>query len=158
MTQEYVGTKIVTAWPQEGGPRVQVCGRDCKEGEPNCNGYCTGKAPHPQEIAPVAGYAVKYADGYVSWSPKEVFEAAYVAIGQVGHLPQFQQRLVAEAAQLNDRVQKLTAFTQTEAFNALDAVERQLLFNQQSAMLDYLEILATRIERLAQSSIAQPTA
>jgi hypothetical protein len=23
------------------------------------------------------GYAVKYADGYISWSPKEVFEAAY---------------------------------------------------------------------------------
>lgn len=23
------------------------------------------------------GYAVKYADGYVSWSPKEVFEEAY---------------------------------------------------------------------------------
>ncbi len=23
------------------------------------------------------GYAVKYPDGYISWSPKEVFEAAY---------------------------------------------------------------------------------
>lgn len=23
------------------------------------------------------GYAVKYADGYISWSPKDVFEAAY---------------------------------------------------------------------------------
>ena len=23
------------------------------------------------------GYAVKYADGYMSWSPKEVFEEAY---------------------------------------------------------------------------------
>lgn len=23
------------------------------------------------------GYAVKYSDGYISWSPKEVFEAAY---------------------------------------------------------------------------------
>lgn len=26
------------------------------------------------------GYAVKYADGYTSWSPKEVFEAAYQPI------------------------------------------------------------------------------
>lgn len=28
-----------------------------------------------------AGYAVKYEDGYVSWSPKEVFEKAYFPIG-----------------------------------------------------------------------------
>lgn len=26
------------------------------------------------------GYAVKYADGYISWSPKDVFEAAYQPI------------------------------------------------------------------------------
>lgn len=45
MTQDYIGTKQVTAWKQE------------KDGEP--------------------GYAVKYADGYVSWSPKAVFESAY---------------------------------------------------------------------------------
>ena len=27
------------------------------------------------------GYAVKYPDGYTSWSPKETFEAAYLAQG-----------------------------------------------------------------------------
>lgn len=27
------------------------------------------------------GYAVKYPDGYISWSPKDVFEAAYLAQG-----------------------------------------------------------------------------
>ena len=27
------------------------------------------------------GYAVKYPDGYMSWSPKDVFEAAYLAQG-----------------------------------------------------------------------------
>lgn len=45
MTDHYIGTKRVTAWPQE------------KDGRP--------------------GYAVKYADGYISWSPKDVFEGAY---------------------------------------------------------------------------------
>lgn len=30
------------------------------------------------------GYAVKYPDGYVSWSPKDVFEAAYLAQGHDG--------------------------------------------------------------------------
>lgn len=33
------------------------------------------------------GYAVKYADGYISWSPKDVFEASYRASGEMnfGH-------------------------------------------------------------------------
>jgi hypothetical protein len=29
----------------------------------------------------IEGYAVKYSDGYVSWSPKEVFEASYLPMG-----------------------------------------------------------------------------
>lgn len=28
------------------------------------------------------GYAVKYPDGYLSWSPKEVFEASYLPMGE----------------------------------------------------------------------------
>lgn len=31
----------------------------------------------PQEKDGKEGYAVKYSDGYTSWSPKDVFEAAY---------------------------------------------------------------------------------
>lgn len=56
MTQDYYGTKKVTAWKTEG-----------KEGEP--------------------GYGVKYEDGYVSWSPKEVFERAYQTMNELsfGH-------------------------------------------------------------------------
>jgi hypothetical protein len=48
MTQDYYGTKRVTAW------------------------WSSKAGPYPQP-----GYAVKYADGYISWSPKDVFEAAY---------------------------------------------------------------------------------
>lgn len=48
MTQDYYGTKRVTAWQQS------VDGSE--------------------------GYAVKYEDGYNSWSPKDVFEAAYQPI------------------------------------------------------------------------------
>lgn len=29
------------------------------------------------------GYAVKYPDGYLSWSPKDVFEASYLPMGEV---------------------------------------------------------------------------
>lgn len=49
MTKDYYGTKRVTAWRE-----------DREEGN---------------NIQP--GYAVKYPDGYVSWSPKDVFEEAY---------------------------------------------------------------------------------
>jgi hypothetical protein len=35
----------------------------------------------PQEKDGKEGYAVKYPDGYVSWSPKEVFEASYLPMG-----------------------------------------------------------------------------
>jgi hypothetical protein len=56
MTKTYIGAKIVQAWPE-------------------------ARADDPtkpvEERGSVEGYAVKYADGYVSWSPKEVFEEAY---------------------------------------------------------------------------------
>ncbi len=35
----------------------------------------------PQDKDGSPGYAVKYPDGYTSWSPKEVFEAAYLEQG-----------------------------------------------------------------------------
>jgi hypothetical protein len=45
MTQDYYGTKRITAWIAD------------KDGIP--------------------GYSVKYADGYISWSPKDTFEKSY---------------------------------------------------------------------------------
>jgi hypothetical protein len=52
-TQDYYGTKRVTAWPQNKNPAL---------------------------IASEEGYAVMYDGGYTSWSPKDVFEAAYQPI------------------------------------------------------------------------------
>lgn len=51
MTQDYYGTKRVTAWRS---PKADQ-----------------------GDAAPQDGYAVKYEDGYISWSPKDVFETAY---------------------------------------------------------------------------------
>lgn len=51
MTQYYVGTKIITAWPATNS-----------EGQ--------------------EGYSVKYDNGYTSWSPKDVFEKAYLPMGE----------------------------------------------------------------------------
>jgi hypothetical protein len=55
MTHKYIGTKEIVAWPQ--GKEVPPC-------EHNPLGF-------------LHGYAVKYPDGYISWSPKDVFDKAY---------------------------------------------------------------------------------
>lgn len=52
MTQYYIGTKQIEAWPAD------------KDGK--------------------SGYAVRYPDGYTSWSPKETFEGAYLPQGHDG--------------------------------------------------------------------------
>lgn len=39
------------------------------------------------ELAPQLGYRVVYPDGYESWSPKEVFESAYMAMAPNPDLP-----------------------------------------------------------------------
>jgi hypothetical protein len=45
--------------------------------------YVGAKIVHgePLEKHGCPGYVVRYEDGYVSWSPKEVFEEAYFAVG-----------------------------------------------------------------------------
>jgi len=120
MTQHYVGTKIVEAWPQS---------------RPNGDGT--------DEL----GYAVKYADGYISWSPLLAFEAAYLPLGHIGGLAPHQQRMLAEYAELDSRLKKLCAFLESEAFQALDERERELLQTQARAMNAYHNALLCRIER-----------
>lgn len=56
----YVGTKLITAIPMD-----EVTFLDQFRGEGREN----------QETR--EGYKVTYPDGYVSWSPRETFEAAY---------------------------------------------------------------------------------
>lgn len=94
-----------------------------------------------QDRQDIPGYAVKYEDGYTSWSPAPQFEAAAVALGQVGHLPPHEQRMVAEAAQLNDRIQKLEAFTKTPLFASLAEDVQKLRTMQLDAMKLYGDIL-----------------
>ena len=62
---KYVGTKII-----EAEPAIRKAGK-----------VYTANDPIPKSMETVEeGYKVKYPDGYVSWSPKEVFEKAYLKI------------------------------------------------------------------------------
>ena len=100
-----------------------------------------------QERTGEAGYAVKYADGYISWSPKAVFEQTYLPLGHIGHLPPHVQRMYAESAELNDRLTKLNAFLGSETFLALPEPDRHALEVQCKAMTAYSAALTTRINR-----------
>lgn len=92
------------------------------------------------------GFAVQYADGYTSWSPKKVFEEAYLPIGQVKELPPHVQRVIGEKAQLDDRLSKLSAFLQTAAFKELPAKSQQLMEAQAKTTAEYSAVLKQRLE------------
>jgi hypothetical protein len=117
----YIGTKIIQAEPREKnyGPVEQ-------QGQP--------------------GYTVVYPDGYTSWSPAAAFEGAYIEMGEVSGLPEHQQRVVGEKAQLDDKMKKLFAFMQTEKFQQLcDEPEQLRLIEQHHAMEAYSTLLGERI-------------
>ncbi len=63
--KEYSGAKILQAEP------MTSAGFKVDQGE--SSGAPEGSNPQPSR----PGYKVRYPDGYVSWSPKEVFEIAY---------------------------------------------------------------------------------
>lgn len=93
----------------------------------------------------VEGYAVRYEDGYTSWSPKDIFEKAYVGIGQVKHLAPHVQRMIGEKAQNDDRLAKLKAFLGTPGFRELPAKSQELMTKQAGVMEQMSETLAERI-------------
>ncbi|WP_300157131.1 Gp49 family protein [Solidesulfovibrio sp.] len=76
------------------------------------------------------GYAVKYSDGYISWSPKDVFEAAYFCL-EDGHNNKIVQNDVdafigkITDSQLDEKTtivtaETLTGFRQYEVSSCVD--------------------------------------
>jgi hypothetical protein len=102
------------------------------------------------------GYLVEYVDGgkpnvegftgYISWSPKDVFECAYT-LGAEPRPTTFLDRLKVEALELGEKWVKLKTFIQSPEYQALPERERLDLVKQSSAMEDYHWILSRRIGR-----------
>lgn len=136
----FIGTKIIQATPMT---RAEY------------NAYRNWTLP-ANEDGSDPGYLVEYLDGgapnhpdhkgYISWSPAEQFDAAYVDIGYVGNLQPHQARVVAEQAELMSRTIKLDAFTRSEVYKGLDREEQILLSAQLEAMMLYCRILSRRID------------
>ena len=139
MSKTYIGTKLIKAQPMT---RAEY------------NTY-RGWALPADENGADEGYLVEYLDGgkpnvpghagYVSWSPKEQFETAYLPMGNVDHLLPHARRVIGEKAQLQDKVTKLRAFVGSSPFMALTVLERDQLSDQMGAMEHYLSALSARI-------------
>ncbi len=136
----YIGTKIIRAIPMtRGGYNVfrgwTVPPDERPEDEGYLVEYLDGGAPNTKEFA-----------GYVSWSPKAQFEAAYVHISYGENLTEgYQLRVAGEKAELDARREKLFAFTKTSAFDALERREKSLLSRQLVLMDDLSSVLGERI-------------
>ena len=94
------------------------------------------------------GYLVEYIDGgkanvegyvgYISWSPKAVFEMAYNPCGT------YIQRLHIEYYELQEKLAKLDAFVNTESYSKLEELQRLYLLGQLASMTSYLNYLHLR--------------
>ena len=68
--KSYIGTKLIEAEPAPWVSGTYPDGTDYAGVQP-------ADWPIPAEAKVKNGYKVRYADGYESWSPKDVFEEAY---------------------------------------------------------------------------------
>jgi hypothetical protein len=137
--QTYIGTKIIKAAPMQRGEYNDYRGWDYPVGEDQS----------------VEGFLVEYLDGgeanhanhvgYISWSPADVFNKAYVEVGDIDYLLPHQQRVVAEKAELDSRLEKLIAFFETDVYKKLDFGEQDRLSHQGAAMREYSNILGERV-------------
>ncbi len=148
--QRFIGTKTILA-------------RALTRGE--YNAY-RGWNPPAGEDQSAQGYLVEYTDGgtpndarhagYISWSPKEQFDNAYRARPLALGLAPRQQRVVDEKAELDERLEKLVAFTRTTIFAGLDVEERNRLDQQAATMAMYSDILGDRIAAFAPVALGRP--
>ena len=84
----------------------------------------------------------------------DIFEKTYEEFRQEeheSHKPEnddFKSRLIEEQKQLEEKLEKLNAFNQSEFYGTLDSVQQHLLFIQAGAMYTYNEILKARIANI----------
>lgn len=88
------------------------------------------------------GYHVVYPDGYESWSPQSVFNEAY----KPADTPY--ERMIIESCELAKKIEKLSAFMESEDFLNFDKFTSALMYLQNGLMTEYLEILTIRLSAI----------
>ena len=130
--QLYTGTKQVKAKPMNRADYITLRGWQLPADEDGTDeGYLVEYVDGGK--ANVEGYA-----GYISWSPKAVFEMAYNPCGT------YIQRLQIEYYELQEKLAKLDAFVNTESYSKLEELQRLYLLGQLASMTSYLNYLHLR--------------
>ncbi len=135
--KHYVGTKHILAMPMTKGEAYQkgVCRLQFNDDQER-------EAFVQSDDYKTPGYKVVYQDGYESWSPADVFEAAYNVAETV------LDRVNIEDKELRDRTDKLGQFifNQNDGANyqSLPLGTRAMLLAQFHAMCSYSALLSLR--------------
>jgi len=87
---------------------------------------------------------------------REDFNANFLALGHIDHLPPHQQRVIAEHAVNKDRLVKLSEFVLGDVYKTLAEEEKTDLSEQLELMLKLDGVLNSRIKRFTQ--VAQASA
>ena len=104
--KKYIGTKLVQAKPMTRGEYN------------NYRGWQIPKNENPKD----EGYLVEYSDSYVSWSPKEIFEKAYIAVDDNKNLP--------SGVSIGEKmVDEFISYTETQTMGDRTTVVRCVLRN-----------------------------
>lgn len=97
----------------------------------------------PRSMNRKDGYKVVYEDGYESWSPKDVFEKAY----KLAETPL--DKLKIECDELKERIENIEALLGNKISEGVKKTggvpQAALLIIQRSHMVNYLDVLETRI-------------
>lgn len=135
--KQYTGTKTVKARPMTMGEAYE------------CKLLKEGVIPSECETDK-AGYLVEYEDGYKSWSPKNVFDAAY-KLSET-----FLDRLVNEYEEICNRGEKCGDFIESDNFEKLGYTARILLAAQDMIMYRYETLLLNRIDAAKGGNLCMP--
>lgn len=125
--KKFIGKKQIEAEPMTLGEFIKQSGR---------NPYSNSGDLHTDDEP---GYIVKYADGYVSWSPKEAFENAYRIADT------YLDRMKIELQEVKERLIKLNEFLYSADHPKISEEEKYRLNEQKRAMERYVGILIARI-------------
>lgn len=138
--EQYIGKKLINAKPMN---RLEY------------NQFRGWKLPADENGAD-EGYLVEYVDGgkantdeyegYVSWSPADVFNRAYRPCGTP------LQRMQIEHDELKEKLTKLDEFIGTDTYFSLPFEVADMMKNQHSFMYSYLSVLSDRIYFMAKQA------